>query len=863
MNNGRNEHNEFEDLMSSATPSNNQEDVNVYTGEGHNEGQVSLSSFLTEEKEETKNSFKNFIPFFNKKDKKPKTDIKSLNKKEKNQYILKRIGRIALTVLLIGVITCGIGVGTVVAWLSSEDAKGTFDMTGYDLESSLNFATTIYVKDKSGNYVEYDRLHGEFNRIWVSGDQVPDMLENAFIAIEDKRFRDHTGVDWTRTAFAFINSFINIRSQQGGSTITQQLVKNITMDNDVSAMRKVREIMRARYLENNYSKDSILEWYLNTIPMGTGIYGVEVAANYYFGKTCNDLTIAECASLASITQSPENHRPDLEANYDSHMSRRNTVLKYMHDQKYITDEEYEEAKETELKVVANKKVLAAEENDNSDFVDALIEDVVQMLVKEKGYDEDAAEAEIYNGGYKIYSTLNPDVQKALEKTYKNKSYFSAPVSATNGKTTPQSCMTIMDYEGHIVGIVGGKGKREGSRLLNRATSSPRQIGSSMKPIGVYSVAMEYNEITYSSMVSDKQMSWSDPSIKGGWPNNYDFSYRGKNSVEYAIYHSVNTTPVYILRNLIGNGEDHYYNHNNGIEISYDFLTTKLGLKHLTETDKNFASLCLGGCEYGATSEEMAAAYAVFGNLGYYYEPTTYTVIYDQFNNVIDDTTKNKPIVALSEDTATVMNKLLQTVVNKGTGYGAKISGFDTFAKTGTTTDSQDLWFVGGTPYYVASCWYGFDNPQKYSPNGMSGYFSDGTSVSGAALRIWRTVMSEIHEDLPEKEFADSNYAEKLKYCTSTGLIASKGCKSAVGWYRADNIPETCTKCKAKDKNKDNTKKENNKDNKKDEDVSSVGTGTTDVSSSASSTTSSVSSDAVSSSDLTNEVTSSVTSSTTQ
>ena len=236
---------------------------------------------------------------------------------------------------------------------------------------------------------------------------------------------------------------------------------------------------------------------------------------------------------------------------------------------------------------------------------------------------------------------------------------------------------------------------------------------------------------------------------------------------------------------------------------------------MTDDDKNFSSLCLGGCHYGATSRELAAAYAVFGNLGYYYKPTTYTVIYDQFDNVVYDTTKDSPVIAISEDTATVMNHLLQTVVTKGTGVGAKISGFDTFAKTGTTTDSQDLWFVGGTPYYVASCWYGFDNPQKYSPKGMSGYFSDGTAVSAAALRIWKSVMDPIHEDLPEKEFVDSEYAEELKYCTATGLIASKNCNSAKGWYRSDNIPATCTSCKGASKDDKDSKDKDTKTSSED------------------------------------------------
>lgn len=780
---------EFEDISSASGKAH--DDVNLYTGESQQEG-VSLSSFLNEANDKPKSR---------RAAKKEKESVAADKKQSVFGSIVKGTVRVILSLVLIGVIVCGIGVGGVVAWLSNEEAKGSFDMTEYDLNSTLDFTTTIYAKNSKGDYVEYDRLHGKYNRIWVSGEDIPDMLENAYIAIEDKRFRTHAGVDWKRTVSAFINSFVNIYGgRQGGSTITQQLVKNITMDNDISSMRKVREIMRARYLEDNYSKDSILEWYLNTIPMGTGIYGVEVAANYYFGKSVNDLTIAECASLASITNIPESYRPDLEENEERHLERRNLILKEMHDQKYITDSEYEKAVDTKLKVVADKTALNIEDNNNSYFTDAVIEDVIDMLVKEKGYDTDVAAEEVYNGGYKIYSTINVDVQKALDKVYNDETYFDYPVSTVDGETTPQSSMTVMDYEGHIVGIVGGKGKKEGARTINRATL-PRQIGSCMKPLGVYSLAMEYNEITYSSMVADYQMSWSDPSIEGGkWPNNYDFSYTGECTVEYAIYHSVNCTPVYILRNLIGNEADNYSKANNGIEISYDFLTTKLGFKHFSDDDKNFSSLCLGGCARGATSVEMAAAYAVFGNLGYYYEPKTYTIIYDQFDNVVHDAEKEKPISAISEDTATVMNHLLQQVVKKGTGGGARLSNFDVYAKTGTTTDSQDLWFAGGTPHYVAACWYGFDEPAKYSPNGMVG-------AGSSAQKIWHDVMEEIHEDLPEKEFEDSDYAEKLKFCTKTGLIATSKCKkTSTGWYRSENIPDSCDECK-------NTKKDKDKDDK--------------------------------------------------
>jgi len=781
---------EFEDISSGREK--DQDDVNLYTGESQQEG-ISLSSFLDDEKTS----------------KGKRQRVKKERNQSRGATFFRGFLKVVLSLALIGIIVCGVGIAGVVAWLSAEEAKGSFDMTEYDLNSTLDFTTTIYAKNSKGEYEVYERLRGEFNRIWVGSEDISDDLENAFIAIEDKRFRTHSGVDWKRTVSAFINSFVNIYGgRQGGSTITQQLVKNITMDNDLSAMRKVREIMRARYLEDNYSKDSILEWYLNTIPMGTGIYGVEVAANYYFGKSCDELTIAECASLAAITNEPENYRPDLEANEENHIERRNVILKEMYDQEYLTDEQYEKAINAKLKVTADEAVLNTVDTTTSYFTDTLIEDVIDMLVTEKGYDPDTAAEEVYNGGYKIYSTLDYDVQKALDKVYNDESYFDAPLSA-DGKKTPQSSMTVMDYEGHIVGVVGGKGKKEGSRTINRALM-PRQIGSCMKPIGVYALAMEYNEITYSSMVNDYQLSWSDPGIEGGkWPNNYDFSYTGKCSVEYAIYHSVNCTPVHVLRNLIGNGEDNYSKENNGIEISYDFLTTKLGLKHLGEGDKNFSSLCLGGCAHGATSTELAAAYAVFGNLGYYYQPKTYTIIYDQFDNVVHDATREKPIAAISEDTATVMNHLLRQVVKKGTGGGADISGFEVYAKTGTTSDSQDLWFAGGTPHYVGACWFGFDEPAKDSPNGMY-------AVGGEALKIWHDVMEEVHEDLPDKKFINSDYAERLKYCTKTGLIATSNCKvTAKGWYRSDNIPEDC-ECKKSKKSKKDSDKDKDKDTSEDE-----------------------------------------------
>ena len=663
--------------------------------------------------------------------------------------------KIILSLFLVGMITFCLIAGAVVVY-----AFGFVDSTMVENldELSLGFTTTIYVQDTSGNWVENQRLHGMYNRIWVPLEDMPQDLIDAFVAIEDRRFYDHDGVDWKRTVSAFANLFLHFySSNQGGSTITQQLVKNLTGDDSTSPMRKVREIMRARTLEMNYYKDTIIECYLNTISMANGMYGVEVASNYYFGKSTKDLTLEECAALASIAKAPETYRPD--KNPENNKKRRGTVLYEMLAQGKITQEEYDAANGKELKIVADAERLK-ENKINSYFIDTLIDDVVADLCEKYNYDETYAANNFYNGGYKIYSTMDPKIQEGIDGTFSNDAYIT---TSKKGQIS-QSAITVMDYKGHIKGIAGGLGEKKGNRVLNRATQSPNQAGSTMKPLSAYALAVENNMITYSSNVVDKKLTYGSWSPK----NSYGY-YKGTVKAYYALEKSINTVPIQLVEQMTPT-------------TCYNFLKEKLGLSYLNDNDLNLPSLAIGGNSKGLTTTQSAAAYAIFGNGGKYYEPTTYIKVEDQRGKVIL-TGESEPVVAIAEDTATIVNRMLQRVIYGGEGTGAGmqsyVGGSTLYGKTGTSDSSVDKWFVGGTPYYVASCWYGFDQDEKVSATSM-------------VKKLWGNVMKKAHSGKGAATFTDSEYVTRRYFCTETGLVATDACpKKSEGWYKKSYMP-ICT-----------------------------------------------------------------------
>ncbi len=702
--------------------------------------------------------------------------VSSLNhhKKKKQHKGAAYVGRVVLSIFLIGVITTCLVAGAFMVYVFAF-IDGTMDVDLNNLD--LNYTSIIFVKNKeTGEYEEAKRLHGEENRIWVSLSQIPKDLQNAVVSVEDKRFFEHDGVDWKRTFSAFANLFFHFYdTKQGASTITQQLVKNLTGDDDVTIPRKIKEIMRARYLEGKFTKETILECYLNTIHLGPGRDGVQVAANSMFDKDVSELSLIQCACIAAVIKAP-----DGEFNPYSHpennKERREFILKEMLNNGYISEDEYNYALTDDLGLVDPNAKKDDDEDGETDssvntyFEDAIIEDVIQGLMEEEGYTYDYAEDMIYKGGYQIYSTMDADIQKIIDDFVADESNF---MKVGSGETQPQAAMVIMDYEGHIVGMMGGRGEKTQNRSFNFATMAKRQPGSSMKPIGAYAPALEYNLITWGSTIVDKPYFKVDGS---DWPRNYSRSYSyGRVSMEYAVSRSLNTIPAYLVNKL-------------GIDRSFEFATQRLGLSTLVESqttkdgkvlsDKNLSALALGGTTYGVTVRDMAGAYATFGNLGKYYKPLTYSKV-EKNNEIVLQQTET-PEIAMAEETANIMNELLQSVVGSGgTGRGIDMGDMPVYAKTGTTTDEKDRWFIGGTPYYIAACWFGFENPK---PMYVSG---------NPAMRVWRPIMQEIHEDLELKDFPRSDNCLYMRYCTDSGMPATANCSNTkIGWFKTSNL--ACT-----------------------------------------------------------------------
>jgi len=640
-------------------------------------------------------------------------------------------------------------------------------------KNNQNQTSFLYAKDSDGKDIEILRLHGTENRIWVDYDQIPQSMIDSFIALEDKRFEDHHGVDWIRTVGVLVKPE---NAGQGGSTITQQLVKNITGNNEVTYVRKYNEILTALNLEKNYSKEQILEAYLNTLYLGQGCYGVETASETYFGKSVSELNYAECAVIAGITQKPYSLDPLL--NPENNRNRQIQCLDDMLEQKKITKEQYNEAvnydliftndddyvpSAEEIERQKNKVEVQGDSEFNSFYVDFVISSLSKELQKELGCSQKEASGLIYGGGLKIYTAVDLDVQKKLEDVYVKKTNWL--------DRSAQSAMTIMDYSGRVVAICGQAGEKEGNMVLNRASDSPRSPGSTIKPLSAYAPAIESGDITWGSSVKDYAFYYAGELR----PKNYNGSYgSGDNvSIPTALAQSLNTVPARIIYNMLG------------FETSFDWVKNKFHISTVVdEKDAALSPLSVGSMTYGLTSLELCAAYAAFGNGGQYFEPYAYYRVENSQGEVIIDHRNPKGEQIMSPDTADVMNHLLQLVTTRsdGTGYNYKVSGFTNYAKTGTTDDNYDKWMVGGTPYYVAATWYGYDIPKTIY-----------TSANPAG-RIYKTVMDKVHSGLDrDKEFEYTGNAVQKYYCTATGKLASSSCYStALGWFTEDNIPGYCS-----------------------------------------------------------------------
>ena len=689
------------------------------------------------------------------------------------------LSRILITLVLIGVLCgcfCGIAFAMYVHIYINPSAQETAVEISKGL--GLNLNSFIYAKESdSDEYTLYETIKGKENREWVDSDKIPDTLKNAVVAIEDERFYKHHGVDWVRTIGA-VKGWLLGGTQYGGSTITQQLIKNITADNDYSVKRKVNEIFRAFALEKEIDdKDRILVMYLNTIYLGYNSYGVQTAAMQYFDKDVSQLDLAESAVLAGLTNNPSIY--DVYNHPEKVKERQETILAQMLDQKMISQEEYEAAVAEELNYRPYEEYQQEIKSTYSYFTDEVIKDVINDLMTEKGYSRLVAENMVYSGGLNIYATIDTKVQNALDEVWANADNF--PNTEKYGEI-PQSAMVITDKQGDIVGIAGGRGEKTSSRGFSYASDARRQPGSSIKPLATYGPAMDAGIATPDTMVYDRALIQDEEG--NPWPMNDGKYPTGRAmTVKEGMTRSLNTISAQLLKQLTP-------------QKSYEFMTQQLGFKLVdsrtnedgtVQSDIDLAPLALGALTDGVTVREMAGGFSTFINDGVYGGTRTYTKVTDSEGNTIMENTPNTDKGFTNVRTAYYMLDCLQNVTAHGTAYGIQLDGVETGGKTGTTTSNTDIWFCGITPKYSGAVWVGYEH--NYRLDGLYGR---------NAAEIWLAVMQKVHAGDSGLVF-DSHPQdfEEVTYCMDTGLLASGACRAAgraaTGRFWKDKVPtETCS-----------------------------------------------------------------------
>ena len=707
---------------------------------------------------------------------------------------------------------------------------------------NLDETSFIHYVDSSGKIQELQRIYASTtDREWATYDEFPEDLVHAAVAIEDKRFYEHQGVDWITTVKACVKMFVG-SGDAGGSTITQQLVKNMTGDNSVTVRRKVVEIFKAIDFERRYDKDVIMEWYLNLIYFGDRKNGVKSAAAHYFGKELQSLTTAECASLISITNNPSIFSP-YSSTFEykgkimtgaerNHIRKENTLYE-MRNQGYLSEDEYQEALGQELvfksgiepedsmatcenrdcgyKGIVSTLLLEdghyycpsckleilvgenASQSVYSWFVDTVMEDVAAVFAERDGLiweDLGKKQKEVYiqliqRGGYHIYATLDMDVQNQVDAIYTN----LEEIPETRGGQQLQSGIAVIDNRtGDIVAMAGGVGEKTVFDGYNLATDAKLQVGSSFKPIAVYAPAFELGVITPATVVKDLPLRYLKDSSgkKTAFPRNAEKNYQYSRTVLSGLIDSVNAISVHTLDMI-------------GTRYSYNFAKERFRISGLVDneryTDVDYAPLGLGGLTYGATVRDMACAYATFANNGVYREGRTFTKVYDsQGNLVIDNEQKSEEI--LSEKTVTYMNYCLDQAVDHGTGDMADIDGMDVCGKTGTTNSKKDRYFCGYTGYYTAAVWCGFETPAEIQ--------LVGSDTRHPAARLWRKVMAPLHEGKDTIKLYNKDKMVDVWVCLDSGMLAGPACKIDVRGdsrrekakvFPEDKPTETCDKHK--------------------------------------------------------------------
>ena len=709
--------------------------------------------------------------------------------------------RMLLLVVLI-LSLCGVGavVGIARAYMA----------TAPELDLALidEQAQTSFIYDASGNLIcDYK---GTENRVMVSISTMPMNLRNAFVAVEDARFYTHNGIDLKRIVGAFISNFVS-GTQQGGSTITQQLIKNTVLSSEQSYKRKIQEAYLAMQLETMYTKDQILESYLNTIYLGENYYGVKVAAYGYFGKDdLSELTLRECAMLAGMTNNPYYYNPRRNfylrdtsvTDYPAVTNNRTDyVLKCMYENQFITKEEYEAALDPSTAYVPEQSPESNEMYPYAHYVEYAVKEVIQVLLQLNNLEDTSAnrnkmDQELRTGGYSVYLAIDTEIQELLEDTLYNYDDYPALndssdqiYRATNSDGTydeiiqPQAAAVVMDYRtGEVKAIVGSRTKPTQRKTLNRACDMNMPVGSSIKPLSVYAPAIDMGAgagtILYNIPVP--VTGWTGDNGQDTWPKNYGgSSYRGAETLRTALVKSDNTAAAYALMNLVG------------VDRSYDYLL-RLGIseKHINKTP---FGLALGSS--GISCLEMTAAYSALGNSGVYQQPLTVLGIANSAKEVIyDGHASQTRRQVFKASTAYLTIDILKDAVSKGTGTSAKISGQTVAGKTGTNSDQKGVTFAGMTGWYCATVWIGHDNYKALSSK---------TTGGNSAAKLWQTFMSRIHtaKNLSNRDIMEGSASDyglvKVTTCGVSGQLVTEACKNdamdygtVTDYWAKDSLPTT-------------------------------------------------------------------------
>ncbi|MCI8418101.1 MAG: glycosyl transferase [Lachnospiraceae bacterium] len=751
---------------------------------------------------------------------------KGVSKKKKSvNSKSKQIGKKASVIFLKAFMVCMLAVVVVGVSAGVGIIKGVVDNApDITSDSVIPRGYKSVVLDSAGNKTA-DLIAEGSNRIWVNIDQIPEHVQHAFVAVEDERFYEHNGIDIKGIIRAGIRGVAKgFKFNEGASTITQQLLKNSVFDfmSEDGFAEKMERKLQEQYLaikleQEIMTKEEILEAYLNTINLGQNTLGIQAAANRYFGKDVSELTISEAAVIAGITKNPVYNNP---ISYpDKNRERQEIVLNDMLEQEYISKEEYDAALADDVySRIKNVNETAEAENIYSYYVDATIKEVLEDLQEYKGYTYQQAYNALYYGGLTIESAQDPEIQAIMDEELQNEENYpdrvrvgleyALTVQKPNGdqinyskenmikyfretenkdfdlvfddkesaqahidayKDTvveegdtvyeridftvqPQASMVVMEQETGIVkGIVGGRGTKEASLTLNRATDTVRQPGSTFKIVSTYAPALDMSGMTLATTQFDAPYAYRNGRNVRNWNGE---AYQGWTTLRRGIEQSMNIVAVKTITDITP-------------DLAYTYLLDFGFTSIVGEADENGMSdinqsTSLGGLTHGVTNLELTTSYATIANKGVYTEPVFYTRILDHDGNVLiekDPVTKT----VLKDTTAWLLTSAMKDVVTQGTGTAARFTGMTIAGKTGTTSQNNDVWFVGYTPYYTAGVWAGFDNNHKLS-KGETNYHKV----------IWKKVMSRIHEELPNKDFDMPEDITSATVCNQSGKLPIPG-----------------------------------------------------------------------------------------